>query len=64
MISFAVFISLFLIFSELSILMNITFSLEQLSRTGNLDANSISRQYKLDSMARFMEIKTMNPKLF
>ena len=28
--------------------MNNTFSLEQISKTGNLDANLIIRQYKLD----------------
>ena len=43
--------------------MNNTFSLEQMSRTGNLDANLILRQHTLDLMARFMEIKSINPKL-
>ena len=43
--------------------MNNTFSLEQISKTGNLDSNMILRQYTLDSMARFMEIKSVNPKL-
>ena len=43
--------------------MNNTFSLEQISKTGNLDANLILRQYKLDIMARFMETKSNNPKL-
>ena len=43
--------------------MNDTFSLEQISRTGNLDANLIPRQYKLDFMSRFMEPKSINPKL-
>ena len=43
--------------------MNNTFSLEQISKTGNLDANLILRQYKLDIMARFMEMKSNNPKL-
>ena len=37
--------------------MNNTFSLEQISKTGNLDANLILRQYKLDLMSRFMEKK-------
>ena len=43
--------------------MNNSFSLEQISKTGNLDSNSILRQSKLDLMARFMEIKSVNPKL-
>ena len=40
-----------------------TFSLEQISKTGSLDSNLITREYKLDLMARFMGIKSMNPKL-
>ena len=40
-----------------------TFSLEQISKTGNFDSNLIPRQYKLDLMVRFMEIKSVNPKL-
>ena len=43
--------------------MNIIFSLERISRTGNLDANLILRQHKRDLMARFMKIKSINPKL-
>ena len=43
--------------------MNNIFSLEQISKTGNLDANLILRQYKLDLMSRFMEMKSNNPKL-
>ena len=43
--------------------MNNTFSLEQISKTGNVDANSILLQHKLDLMARFMEIESINPKL-
>ena len=42
--------------------MNNIFSLEQKSKTGNLDSNLTTRQYKLDLMARFME-KTVNPRL-
>ena len=42
--------------------MNNIFSLEQISRTGNLDANLIIHQHKLDLMARFMETKFINPK--
>ena len=40
-----------------------TFCLEQISRTGNLDATLILRQNKLDFMARFMELKSINPKM-
>ena len=40
-----------------------TFSSEQLSKAGNLDSNLTLRQYKLDLMAGFMEIKYVNPKL-
>ena len=43
--------------------MNNTFSLEQISKTGDLNADLITRQYKLDKMAKFMEIKSNNPKL-
>ena len=42
--------------------MNNTFSLQQISRTSNLDANLISRQYKLNLMADFMRVKYENPK--
>ena len=37
--------------------MNNTFSLTQISRTSNLDANLLSRQYKLDLMANFLQMK-------
>ena len=43
--------------------MNKTFSLQQISQTGNVDINLILRLFKLDLMARFMEIKAVNPKL-
>ena len=43
--------------------MNNSFSLQQVSQTGNLDSNLISRQYKLKLMAKFMQIKFENPKL-
>ena len=42
--------------------MNNTFSLQRISQTGNLDGNLITRQYKLDLMAGFMEIKATNPR--
>ena len=43
--------------------MNITYSLSKISKTGSLYSSLILRQYKLDLMARVMEIITMNPKL-
>ena len=43
--------------------MNNSFSLQQMSRTGNLDFNLISRQYKLNLMADFMRMKYENLKV-
>ena len=43
--------------------MNKSFTLRQLSRTGNLDSNLISRQNKLNLMAAFMRLKYENPKM-
>ena len=43
--------------------MNDSFSLQQVSRTGNLDSNLISRQNKLNLKADFLRIKYENPKL-
>ena len=43
--------------------MNNTFSLEQMAKTGDLNADLIMRQYKLDKMAKTMEIKSINSKL-
>ena len=43
--------------------MNNTFSLQQTSKTSNLDANLLSRKYKLNLMADFMRNKYENPKL-
>ena len=43
--------------------MNDSFSLQQKSRTGNLDSILISRQYKLNLTADFMRIEYENPKL-
>ena len=40
-----------------------TFTLEQIAKTGDLNADLIMRQYKLDKKAKFMEIKSINPKL-
>ena len=43
--------------------MNNSFSLQQTQKTSNLDANLISRQYKLNLMADFMRIKYENPRM-
>ena len=43
--------------------MNNSFSLQQIQKTSNLDANLISRQYKLNLMADFMRVKNENPKM-
>ena len=43
--------------------MNNIFSLQQIQKTSNLDADLISRQYKLNLMADLMRVKYENPKL-
>ena len=43
--------------------MNNSFSLEQISKPGKLFSNSTACQYELFLMARFMEIKSVNPKM-
>ena len=43
--------------------MNNTFSLDQISKTGNFDSILITRQNKLDLMARFMEVISVNPRV-
>ena len=43
--------------------MNNSFSLQQIQKTSSLDANLISRQYKLNLMADFMRVKYENPKM-
>ena len=40
--------------------MNNSFSLQQIQKTSNFDANLISRQYKLDLMADFLRLKYEN----
>ena len=40
-----------------------TFFLQQISRTRNLDANLILRQFRLDLLARFMENTSINTKM-
>ena len=42
--------------------MDNSLSLQQTQKTSNLDANLISRQYKLNLMADFMRVKYENPK--
>ena len=39
-----------------------TFSLKQISKTGDFDSNLILRQYRLDLMSRSLELKSINPK--
>ena len=46
-----------------NIKMNNSFSLQKIQKTSNLDANSVSKQYKLNLMADFMRMKYENPKL-
>ena len=43
--------------------MNKTYFLSEILKTGILKSSLIVRQYKLDLMARFMEVKAMNPKI-
>ena len=43
--------------------MNNSFSLQHISKGGNLDSNLICRQYKLNLMAMFVQIKFEKPKL-
>ena len=43
--------------------MNNIFSLQQIQKTSNLDANLISRQNKLNLMADFMRVKYENPRM-
>ena len=43
--------------------MNNSFSLQQIQKTSNLDANLISTQFKLNLMADFMRVKYENPKM-
>ena len=43
--------------------MNKTFSLKQISRTGNLDAILIPPQHQLVLMARYKEIESVKPKM-
>ena len=42
--------------------MNNSFSLQQIQKTSNLDANLVSRQYKLNLMAEIMRVKNENSK--
>ena len=38
-------------------------SLEQIAKIGDLNADLMTRQYKMDKMAKYMEIKSINSKL-
>ena len=40
-----------------------SFSLQQIQKTSNLDANLKFRQYKLNLMADFMKVKYENPNM-
>ena len=43
--------------------MNNSFSLQQMSKTSHLDSNLLTCQYKLNLMAKFMNVKFNNPKM-
>ena len=43
--------------------MNSSFPFQQISKTANLDPNSMSRQYKPILMAKFMQIEIENPNM-
>ena len=56
--------SLFLqLYDYSDIKINNSYSLQQIQKTSNLDANLISRQYKLNIQANFMRLKYENPKM-
>ena len=40
-----------------------SFSLQQIEKTSGLDANVLSRQYKLNLIADFMKLKYQNSKM-
>ena len=42
--------------------MNNTYFLDQIQKTDDLNADFLIRQYKLDKIAKFMGIKSNNPK--
>ena len=56
-------IQLYIFFSYSITYKNNTFSLEQIAKAGDLNAELIMRQNQLDKMDKFMEIKYMAPKL-
>ena len=43
--------------------MNNAFFQQKLKKTGNLTADLVMRQYILDKVAKFMEVKSINLKL-
>ena len=54
----------FFVFSLISIYkMENSLSLQQISKTGNLDSNLKSRQYNLNLSADFMQVKYENPQM-
>ena len=59
----AIFVSLFLFYLLFIYLNEYTFSLDQTSKTGDFNADLIMTQDELDKMAKFMEIKSIEPKL-
>ena len=40
-----------------------SFSLSEIQKTGNLKADLIRRQFRLDQMAKVIKVKSVNPKL-
>ena len=50
-------------YTILNIYLNNSFSLQQISETGNLESYLISRQHKLNLMTDFMRLTNENPKL-
>ena len=40
-----------------------TFSVQQIAKTGDLNAGLIMTQHEVDKMAKFMEMKSISPKL-
>ena len=60
---FDITLSLFSFFLFLNTQKTKTFPLEQKTKTVNLEATLIPRQYKLDLMTPFRDLKSINPKL-
>ena len=43
--------------------MNNIYSIDQIQKTGDLNADLKKRQYKLDTMAKYLEIRSNKPRL-